>query len=52
MQQLGVLPVGMPPLWGSLQQLDAQWQPADNQGGPAQLAGSLTWPAGDLAGSP
>ena len=52
MQQLAVLPVGLPPLWGSLQQLDAQWQPANNQGGPAQLAGSLTWPAGALAGSP
>jgi len=51
MEQLQLLPVGLPPLWRGLQQLDAQWQPPTEPGGPAQLAGSLTWPAA-AAGSP
>ena len=52
MQQLQLLPVGLPALWGGLQQLDAEWQPAHQSGGPAQLAGSLTWPVAAEAGSP
>ena len=52
MAQLQLLPEGMPPLWRGLQQLDADWQPAAQAKGPAQLAGSLTWPAAAAAGSP
>jgi hypothetical protein len=52
MQQLQLLPVGLPGLWGGLQQLDAELQPAHQRGGPAQLAGSLTWPVAAEAGSP
>ncbi len=52
LQQLELLPVGLPALWGGLQQLDAEWKPAPQPGEPAQLAGSLTWPVAAAAESP
>ena len=52
MQQLQLLPVGLPALWGGLQQLDAQWTPAPKPGEPSQLVGSLTWPLAAASGSP
>lgn len=52
MQQLQVLPEGLPILWSGMKQLDAQWLPSSKTGQPAQLAGSLTWPVAAAAGSP
>ena len=52
LQQLQLLPIGLPALLGALQQLDAEWQPALQSDGPAQLAGLLTWPVAAGAGSP
>ena len=52
MQQLQLLPMGLPALWGGMQQLDAQWLPSSKTGQPAQLVGSLTWPVAAASGSP
>ena len=52
MQQLQVLPEGLPILWSGMKQLDAQWLPSSKTGQPAQLVGSLTWPVAAASGSP
>ena len=52
MRQLQLLPVGLPALWGGLQQLDAQWKPAPKPEEPSQLVGSFTWTVAAAAESP